>query len=35
MQLVGDAGWAATVGFLGLVVALALVQSFRIDPSTY
>lgn len=34
MQLT-DGGWALTVGFLALVVALAFFQSTRIDPSNY
>lgn len=28
-------GWVLTLGFLGLVVLLAFIQSFRIDPSNY
>jgi len=34
-QLLSLGGWATTVGLLGLVVVLALVQSFRIDPANY
>ena len=35
LQLLSAGGWASTVALLGLVVFLAVLQAFRIDPSNY
>jgi len=35
LQLLDLGGWTTTVGLLAVVVLLAVVQSFRLDPSNY